>query len=911
MQRERERERERVVFDSLSLVQKPMNRTLKLFGRFFVFAIAITIFSFSIFTFSSTPAHAEGSFIFTSHLELGVVSNEVKELQTLLNAKGYNVGIPDGKFGITTKEQVILFQKANGLTPDGIIGQGVRAFLNKTTTTPKITTAPPATTPTSLNRTLKLSMNGDDVKALQTFLNNSGYNVGITDGSFGPKTQSAVKLFQTANNLTPDGSVGPMTRGIMNSSPISNSTNNQTSTSGCTSSLGFSITTGQSCATTPIVSTAGCASGALFSTVTGASCQTLSALPTGCTSTSLFSTTSGLSCSTGLPATPILKLSGGGSSGPSIQIVSPTISGVTIPAQGGTPVSTLSDTTQYSAIIAWTDSPSVFAASTSYTATITLTAKSGYTLSGVTANYFTVAGATSTNPVNSGVITAVFPATPLIQLTIFSPIITTSKAYDGATTAVVTAGTLSGIIGSETVTVSAVATYDTALPGTGKNITVVYTLAGAQSGNYTKPVDYTTATGVITAIVINTPAIAGVTIPVIDATPVSSLADGTGYTASISWSPSGAIFLNTTIYTATITLTPKTGYTLTGVTQNFFTVGGATATNTADTGVVTAVFPETQSYATVPSAITLAVGSTAPVGGVTNVAIPVAGATDTTGVVTGYVATSADKIKFTVTDNGGTSTITINGGAYTSGADYQIVPTTSFPTVVVTTTQANRTTTVRTFIITGPFVAADGFTYGIAIGADNRKWLDRNLGATQVATSATDYLAYGSLFQWGRGADGHQLITHTTATAATPVNGNTSTLATSDTPGDNLFIKQPSSPYDWRNPQNGNLWQGVNGVNNVCPAGFRLPTNTEQGALVTAAGITNSATAYSSSLKLTAAGYRNYSDASLYDLGVYGNYWSSSVSGANALSLTFDASSVGPASVLNRALGFTVRCLKD
>jgi hypothetical protein len=36
--------------------------------------------------------------------------------------------------------------------------------------------------------------------------------------------------------------------------------------------------------------------------------------------------------------------------------------------------------------------------------------------------------------------------------------------------------------------------------------------------------------------------------------------------------------------------------------------------------------------------------------------------------------------------------------------------------------------------------------------------MDRNLGAAYVAESATDYLAYASLYQWGRLSDGHQLI---------------------------------------------------------------------------------------------------------------------------------------------------------
>ena len=59
------------------------------------------------------------------------------------------------------------------------------------------------------------------------------------------------------------------------------------------------------------------------------------------------------------------------------------------------------------------------------------------------------------------------------------------------------------------------------------------------------------------------------------------------------------------------------------------------------------------------------------------------------------------------------------------------------------------------------------------------------------------------------------------------------------------------------------------------------------------------------------AGNRDNSSASLNNLGVNGNYWSSSVSGTNALNLNFNASSVNPANANNRANGLSVRCIKD
>ena len=95
--------------------------------------------------------------------------------------------------------------------------------------------------------------------------------------------------------------------------------------------------------------------------------------------------------------------------------------------------------------------------------------------------------------------------------------------------------------------------------------------------------------------------------------------------------------------------------------------------------------------------------------------------------------------------------------------------------------------------------------------------MDRNLGATQAATSSTDVDAYGDLYQWGRRSDGHQCRTSAT----------TSTLSSTDQPAHGNFIIAPSSPYDWRSPQNANLWQGVNGINNPCPSGYRLPTEAE------------------------------------------------------------------------------------
>ena len=180
-------------------------------------------------------------------------------------------------------------------------------------------------------------------------------------------------------------------------------------------------------------------------------------------------------------------------------------------------------------------------------------------------------------------------------------------------------------------------------------------------------------------------------------------------------------------------------------------------------------------------------------------------------------------------------------------------------------------------------------------------WMDRNLGATQVATSSTDANSYGDLYQWGRRADGHQCRTSAT----------TATLSSIDQPAHGNFILAPSAPYDWRSPQNTNLWQGVNGVNNPCPSGYRLPTETELEAERLSWGSSNFAGAFASALKLPMAGGRNLNDGSLYNFGAVGYYWSSMVSGTTDSRNLFFYS--GDANVTShaRAGGVAVRCLKD
>jgi uncharacterized protein (TIGR02145 family) len=175
-----------------------------------------------------------------------------------------------------------------------------------------------------------------------------------------------------------------------------------------------------------------------------------------------------------------------------------------------------------------------------------------------------------------------------------------------------------------------------------------------------------------------------------------------------------------------------------------------------------------------------------------------------------------------------------------------------------------------------------------------RTWMDRNLGALRPAKSSNDEQAYGDLYQWGRGADGHQCRN----------SDITTTLSSSNNPGHNRFI----IVEDWRSPSNDNLWQGVK--NNPCPIGYRLPTETEWKNEINSWSSKDAKGAFNSPLKLPLVGNRSWVRGSIYNVGFSGSYWSSNVSLTHAREIYF--SSTGAViSGSDRADGYSVRCIKD
>ena len=179
-----------------------------------------------------------------------------------------------------------------------------------------------------------------------------------------------------------------------------------------------------------------------------------------------------------------------------------------------------------------------------------------------------------------------------------------------------------------------------------------------------------------------------------------------------------------------------------------------------------------------------------------------------------------------------------------------------------------------------------------------RVWMDRNLGAQRVATTSTDPLGLGDLYQWGRAEDGHQKRN----------SAITVTLSGSDQPTSGNFITVNSGVKDWRNPQNANLWQGLNGVNNPCPSGFRLPTEAEWATYIAMWGI-NNIEAFTTPLKLTKAGTRtNTGTVSL--LATNGYYWTSTVDGTKSRAIVINGNQAVAVSQ-ERVQGNSVRCIMN
>ena len=140
-------------------------------------------------------------------LERGNSGSQVSTLQRNLTIAGYYNGPVTGFYGSLTQDAVTRFQRANGLTPDGIAGSRTLASLEGR--------GGPITGGGFSNVTLKRGNSGTSITRLQQALTNYGYYNGPITGYFGKLTESAVIKFQRANGLVADGIVGQRTKSAL------------------------------------------------------------------------------------------------------------------------------------------------------------------------------------------------------------------------------------------------------------------------------------------------------------------------------------------------------------------------------------------------------------------------------------------------------------------------------------------------------------------------------------------------------------------------------------------------------------------------------------------------------------------------------------------------------------------------
>ena len=344
------------------------------------------------------------------------------------------------------------------------------------------------------------------------------------------------------------------------------------------------------------------------------------------------------------------------------------ITQLTAPVKNEVPQTEI-ETDEYTATVVW--SPGVtekFVYNTVYTATITITPKTNYTVKGIAKNGYTVSGAeTVTNEADSVTVKVVYPATENKNSNEFTQPLTitgwtygetankpTAKAKYGTpkyTYSTAADGKYNDIVPTDAGTYYVKATVEETDKYTGLESDAVEFVIGKKiltndnitkiadqtyTGEEIKPVievkdgdkilvldtDYTVAyeknikaseeakakvemisnnyEGTLEKLftilpkTINSAII--LTAPVKNGVPQTEM-ETNEYTATVAWSPEVTDkFGYSTVYTATITITPKVNYTVKGIAENGYTVSGAqTVTNEADSTTVTAVYAATGS----------------------------------------------------------------------------------------------------------------------------------------------------------------------------------------------------------------------------------------------------------------------------------------------------------------------------
>jgi len=203
-------------------------------------------------------------------------------------------------------------------------------------------------------------------------------------------------------------------------------------------------------------------------------------------------------------------------------------------------------------------------------------------------------------------------------------------------------------------------------------------------------------------------------------------------------------------------------------------------------------------------------------------------------------------------------------------------------------------------------------------------FMDRNLGAMS-ATPSDGAKTHGLYYQFGRkdpftGDIDRYDINGTSIGKTTVTSGKVTFAKAMQTPAV-FYTYGNSSTYDWASPNNytSKKWNDITdgdgkSLFDPSPEGWRLPNKEEYSNFSTTTFTwddSNLGRTYEENW-FPAAGYRNSNTGSMYNVGSYGSYWSSSPdNGNNGYNLYFSSGFVNPSSNYNRANGFSVRCVQE
>ena len=195
-------------------------------------AAGITYTAGSSSSSGASSSNSSVSFSGGTTLRYDMRSDAVLKLQQDLSKLGYYSGTISGHFGSKTEAAVMSFQKANGLSADGVAGEKTLAAIssklkggsssgssnNSSSSSSSGSNSSSSSTSSLLNTsiTLQQGTKNDEVLKLQNMLTSLGFYTGNKTGNFGEKTADAVIAYQKSKGLTADGIAGKKTLAAIN-----------------------------------------------------------------------------------------------------------------------------------------------------------------------------------------------------------------------------------------------------------------------------------------------------------------------------------------------------------------------------------------------------------------------------------------------------------------------------------------------------------------------------------------------------------------------------------------------------------------------------------------------------------------------------------------------------------------------